>query len=338
MKKLRTAIIGMGVVGKRRKYFIEKNNNYQIVAISDIKFKKNIKKNNIYYYKNYKSIEFHKLDCVFVTLPNYLAPIVTSKFLKKNISVFCEKPPGRNINDIKNIIKIEKKSRGKLMYGFNHRYHGSIEQAKNIIQKKILGEILNIRGLYGKSKIVTYNKGEWRSKKKFAGGGILLDQGIHMLDIINYFCGPFDNFKSFVSNKHWKYDIEDDVFAIFKNANGVLASIHSTAIQWEHKFRIEITLQKGSIELNGILSGTKSYGSESLTLVKVKNNKFKNNITKKTIYYKKDNSWKKEIEEFGKILLKSNKKSVTKGTSKEALEVMSMIDSIYKNDKKVFKK
>ena len=91
MKKLRTAIIGMGVVGKRRKYFIEKNNNYQIVAVSDIKFKKNIKKNKIYYYKNYKSIEFHKLDCVFVTLPNYLAPIVTSKFLKKNISVFCEK-------------------------------------------------------------------------------------------------------------------------------------------------------------------------------------------------------------------------------------------------------
>ena len=335
MKKLVTAIIGMGVVGKRRKHFIEKNKNYELIAVSDITFKKDSKKNDIYYYKDYKSIKNHKLDCVFVTLPNYLAPVVTGEFLKKNISVFCEKPPGRNINDIKKIIKIENKSKGKLMYGFNHRYHGSVEMAKRIIQKKMLGEVLNIRGLYGKSKIVTYDKGEWRSKKKFAGGGILLDQGIHMLDIINYFCGPFGNFKSFVSNRYWKYDIEDDVFAIFKSPKGVIASIHSTAIQWEHKFRIEISLQKGSIELNGILSGTKSYGSESLTIVKVKNNKFKNKITKKIIYFKKDNSWKKEIEEFSRILINSNKNDIFKGTSKEALEVMNMIDSIYKNDKKI---
>ena len=335
MKKLLTAIIGMGVVGKRRKYFIEKNRNYKIVAVSDITFKKDSKKNNIYYYKNYNSIKSHKLDCVFVTLPNYLAPVVTCEFLKKNISVFCEKPPGRNIEDIKKVIKVENKSASKLMYGFNHRYHGSVERAKNIIKNKTLGEVLNIRGLYGKSKMVTYPKGDWRSKKKFAGGGILLDQGIHMLDMINYFCGPFGNFKSFVSNRYWKYDIEDDVFAIFKSQKGILVSIHSTAIQWEHKFRIEVSLQKGSIELNGILSGTKSYGSESLTIVKVKNNKFKNKITKKIIYFKKDNSWKKEIEEFARILANKSKKNDFKGTSKEALEVMSMIDNIYKNDKKI---
>jgi len=168
MKKLRTAIIGMGVVGKRRKFYIEKNKSYKIIAVSDISFKKDFKKNNIYYHKDYNDIKIHKLDCVFVTLPNYLAPKVTSEFLKKNISVFCEKPPGRNINDIKKIIKVEKRFNGRLMYGFNHRYHGSIDMAKNIIQKKTLGEVLNIRGLYGKSKIVTYNKGEWRSKKKFA--------------------------------------------------------------------------------------------------------------------------------------------------------------------------
>ena len=65
-----------------------------------------------------------------------------------------------------------------------------------------------------------------------------------MLDIFNYFVGPFDKFKSYISNNYWKYDIEDDVFAIFKNSKGVIASIHSTAIQWEHKFRIEISLQK----------------------------------------------------------------------------------------------
>lgn len=335
MKKLNTAVIGMGIVGKRRMHFIERNKNYNLVAVSDIGFKKDFKKKNICYYKNYNSIKNHKIDCVFVTLPNYLAPVVTCEFLKKNISVFCEKPPGRNISDIKKVIRIENKHKGKLMYGFNHRYHGSVQVAKNIIEKKYLGEVLNIRGLYGKSKIVTYNKGEWRAKRKFAGGGILLDQGIHMLDIINYFCGPFNNYKSFVSNKYWNYDIEDDVFAIFKSLNGVIASIHSTAIQWEHKFRIEICLQKGSIELNGILSGTKSYGSESITIIKVKNNKFKNKITKKKISFNKDNSWKKEIEEFANILINNEKNKGISSTSTEALAVMKMIDSIYKNDKKI---
>jgi predicted dehydrogenase len=332
MNKISTAIIGLGVVGKKRKYFIEKNPNYKIVAVSDIRFKKNFKKKNILYFKNYYNLINLNLDCVFITLPNYLAPIVTKIFLKKGINVFCEKPPGKNVNDILSVIKIEKKAKVKLKYGFNHRYHKSIKYAKFIIANKILGKILNIRGLYGKSKIVTYNKGEWRSKKKFAGGGILLDQGIHLLDLINYFCGPFNKFKSFVTNKYWNYDIEDDAFAILKNKNDVIASIHSTAVEWQHKFRMEISLQRGSIELNGILSGSKSYGRESIIVSNVVKTKFKTKIKKKIIYFRNDNSWKEEIDEFADIIIKNL--AVKNGTSKEALEVMSMIDKIYNNSRK----
>jgi predicted dehydrogenase len=332
MNKISTAIIGLGVVGKRRKYFIEKNPNYKIIAISDIRFKKNFKKKNILYFKNYNNLTKLNLDCVFITLPNYLAPIITKIFLKKGVHVFCEKPPGRNINDISSVIKIEKKNDVKLKYGFNHRYHKSVKYAKSIINKKILGQILNIRGLYGKSKIVTYDKGEWRSIKKFAGGGILLDQGIHLLDLINYFCGPFSKFKSFITNKYWNYDIEDDAFAIFKNKNDVIASIHSTAVEWQHKFRMEISMQKGSIELNGILSGSKSYGRESIIISNVVKTKYKTKIKKKIIYFRNDSSWKEEVDEFAYIILKNLK--VKNGTSSEALEVMNMIDKIYKNANK----
>jgi len=261
-----------------------------------------------------------------------LAPIITKIFLKKGVHVFCEKPPGRNINDISSVIKIEKKNDVKLKYGFNHRYHKSVKYAKSIINKKILGQILNIRGLYGKSKIVTYDKGEWRSIKKFAGGGILLDQGIHLLDLINYFCGPFSKFKSFITNKYWNYDIEDDAFAIFKNKNDVIASIHSTAVEWQHKFRMEISMQKGSIELNGILSGSKSYGRESIIISNVVKTKYKTKIKKKIIYFRNDSSWKEEVDEFAYIILKNLK--VKNGTSSEALEVMNMIDKIYKNANK----
>ena len=274
-----------------------------------------------------------KPNLVFVTLPNYLVSKVTRLCLKNKIHVFCEKPPGKNVSDIQSVINQENLSKKiKLKYGFNHRYHGSIKKAKKIIDSKNLGKILNIRGVYGKSKIVTFGKNEWRSSRKKAGGGILLDQGIHMLDLIYFFAGKFNEFKSFVSNKFWKYNVEDSAFALMKNDLGIIASIHSTATQWKHKFNIEITLEKATLILSGILSGSKSYGQEKLIILNKKNEKFQ----KKIFRYYKDNSWKEEIAEFTDIIL--NNKKVVNGNSYQALEVMKMVQKIYNNDKEWKKK
>ena len=95
----------------------------------------------------------------------------------------------------------------------------------------------------------------------------MLDQGIHLLDLLRFFNGDFHEYKSFISNKFWNYDVEDNAFALMRDKNGVIASIHSTATQWRHKFRIEITTKQALIELKGILSGTKSYGKESLRII-----------------------------------------------------------------------
>ena len=153
-----------------------------------------------------------------------------------------------------------------------------------------------------------------------------------MLDLINYFCGPFNNYKSYLSNKYWRYDVEDDVFAILRNKKNIIASIHSTAIEWQHKFRMEISLQRGSIELNGILSGSKSYGKESIVISKAIKSKYKTSLKKQIIYFRKDISWQSEIDEFSKII-QSNSKKIN-GNSKEALEVMKMVYNIYKDENK----
>ena len=328
MKVLSVGVIGYGVVGKRRIDYIVKNKKLKLEFISDIKFKNNFVKKDIKYFKNYLNLIKQNPDVVFVTLPNYLAAKVTSLCLKKNIHVFCEKPPGRNVSDIQSVINQEKKNKKiKLKYGFNHRYHGSIRKAKKIIDELKFGKILNIRGVYGKSKIVTFGKNEWRSSRTKAGGGILLDQGIHMLDLIFLYAGKFDKFKSFISNKFWKYSVEDSAFALMKNKQGVIASIHSTATQWKHKFNIEITLEKATIILSGILSGSKSYGKEKLIILR----KVKNKFYKKTYRYNNDYSWKEEISEFTDIIL--NNKKVSNGNSQQALQVMKMVHNIYNNDK-----
>ncbi|MAV76753.1 MAG: oxidoreductase [Candidatus Marinimicrobia bacterium] len=333
MKKLKVAIIGCGVVGKRRKSFILKNKNYQLVAVSDICFKRDLfRKGEINYYKKYLDLlKTESLDAVFITLPNYLASKVTIDCIKKRIHVFCEKPPAKNLIELKKVFKIHKKHpRIKLKYGFNHRYHSSIQLAKKIIKTKKFGKLQNFRCLYGKSKIVTYEKGEWRSKKRFAGGGILLDQGIHVLDLLRFFNGDFNEFKGFISNRYWKYDIEDNAFALMRDKKGIVASIHSSATQWQHKFRMEITLEKALIELNGILSGSKSYGKESLNLIAKKKSSKGSKIIKK-FFFNKDNSWKNEIEEFSNIIQK-NKKVIT-GNIKDAIKVMAMVEKIYSSDR-----
>lgn len=332
---IKVGVIGCGVVGKRRAYYISKQKNLILRYVSDIKFKKNSIKKKIFFFRNYLDIIKKKPDAVFITLPNYLAAKVTKLCLSKKIHVFCEKPPGRNIKDIKSVIQEEKKDKKiKLKYGFNHRYHGSIRKAKKLIDDEKFGKILNIRAVYGKSKIVTFGKNEWRSSRRKAGGGILLDQGIHMLDLIYLFAGKFESFKSFISNKYWKYNVEDSAFALMKSKSGVIASIHSTATQWKHKFNIEITLEKASLILSGILSSSKSYGAEKLTILRKNKGKF----LKKTFRYNKDYSWKEEISEFTDIIM--NNKAVINGNSNQALEVMKMVTNIYDNDgewKKKFK-
>ena len=340
IKTLKTAIIGYGVVGKRRKIYIERNKNYKLLYISDIKFKKNIKSKTIIFFKNYKEILKQNIDVVFITLPTYLAARVTLAFIEKGVHVFCEKPPAKNVNEIKKVAQTSKKfPHIKLKYGFNHRYHSSVKLAKKIIKSKKYGEILNLRCLYGKSKIVvpydnrfTGSKDDWRSKKKLSGGGILLDKGIHLLDLLRFFNGDFHEYKSFISNKFWNYDVEDNAFVLMRDKNGVIASIHSTATQWQHKFRIEITTKYALIELKGILSGTKSYGKESLRIIKRSQKSLNGYKIKSRYYFNKDNSWKEEIDEFANIILE--KLPVKTGNILDALKVMDMIEKIYHADKK----
>ena len=272
-------------------------------------------------------LDSEKIDAIFISLTNDIAPQATIDSLNKNIHVFCEKPPARNIIELKNVLKEfkKKKNKIKLKYGFNHRYHDSIILAKKIINSKKYGNLINLKGLYGKSKIITF-EGQWRSKKSIAGGGILLDQGIHMLDIMRLFCGEFKEIKSLVNNNYWKHDVEDNAYIIMRSKKNIVAMVHSTATQWQHQFRIEITLEKAQINLSGILSGSKTYGNEKIEI----HPKFLKNKKNTQIKFKKDLSWKREVNDYINSI-KFNKR-ISNGTIYDSVKVMQMIDRVYKSD------
>jgi len=331
MIKLKVGIAGYGIVGKRRHQYIDLHPGMEVVGVCDQIYSESYtNQHGIKCFTNYKDLIKENIDILFVCLPNDIAPEVTIAGLENQTHVFCEKPPGRTVEDILNVIKVEKKyPHVKLKYGFNHRYHNSVRMALDVIKSKELGEVINIRGVYGKSRIISF-EGGWRSQREIAGGGILLDQGIHMLDLMRLFCGEFVEIKSYVNNSYWKHEVEDNAYAIMKNEAGMISMLHSTATQWQHCFVMDIALTEGYIELHGILSGSKSYGEEKIIFGRRDDESMNGQMESKTINFLVDDSWRDEIFEFADSVI--NNLPVASGTSKDALETMKLVYSIYYSD------
>ena len=272
-------------------------------------------------------------DVVVVSSPNNTHFNYLQKLQNFKGYIFCEKPPSRDVAGIIEVINEEKKHPGqKLMYGFNHRYHDSILEALSIVRSKELGEIINLRGVYGKSQLITFNQTDWRTKRDIAGGGVLLDQGIHMVDLMRLFAGEFVDIYSFIENSYWNYDVEDNAYALMRTKNGTVAMLNSSATQWRHRFHLDINLEKGSLVLGGILSGSKSYGVETLTIVYANPEDDQGDPKMVTTNYNIDPSWCAEIKEFSDCIL--NNRKITSGTAHDALQTMKLVYKIYYADKK----
>ena len=332
MTELKVGIAGYGVVGKKRKECVDRHPNLRLVAVCDRNFNdEGLLEEGVYYYQNYQSLLAQELDILIICLTNEIAPEVTIAGLQAGLHVFCEKPPGRNVEDIKRVIQFESQNPSlKLMYGFNHRYHESVQNALKLVQDGKFGKVINIRGLYGKAKLITFNQPDWRTKREIAGGGVLLDQGIHMVDLMRLFGGNFTEVHSFVSNRHWGYDVEDNAYALMKTKDGVVGVLNSSATQWRHRFNLDINLEYGSLILGGIISGTKSYGAETLTIVEADPDNDKGDPKEEIISYNRDPSWDEEIVVFINAIL--NKKQIQSGSSEDALKTMQLVYRIYFSD------
>jgi predicted dehydrogenase len=329
-RRLKVGIVGFGYMGEIRKQVVERNPCMELIGICDTNpaIKEKVKGCRVY--SSFDKFIKQHIDAVFVCTPNAFSPEICIKSMNQGKHVFCEKPPGRNKKDIENIIRAEKRNI-KLMFGFNHRFHPGILMAKTIIDNKRLGKIIGMRGVYGKSGGLNFPK-SWRNDIKIAGGGILLDQGIHMLDLFLYLGGDFQYVKCFLDNTFWKFNIEDNAYVILKNKSGISAMLHSSATLWKHTFKMDIILEHGYLVIDGLLSKTGSYGREKLILGK---RQFEDeaaalgNPSEEVTYFDRDNSWDLEVEEFLNCILQNKK--VTISSSQDAIKVMEIIEKAYKD-------
>jgi len=329
--KLRTGIIGMGKMGRIRKQCLDAHDDFEVVVLCD--HREGLAKEfpNAACFTNWRDGLEEDLDAVFVcTYNNVIADIVCAA-LAKGLHVFSEKPPGRSIEDVLRMREAEKAAPGRVLkFGFNHRFHYGVMEAKSIVESGQYGAPLWARGVYGKAGGITFEN-SWRSDKDLAGGGILLDQGIHMVDLLRYFLGDFSEIKSFVGKSYWtNIPFEDNAFALMKTPAGKVAMLHSSATHWKHKFSLDIFLENGYVCINGILSSTRSYGEESVSFAR---KQFEDEATamgkprEEVIYFDRDDSWKLELEDFHQAVRSG--KSLGAGDSEDALKVMELLERIY---------
>ncbi len=325
---LKVGIAGFGVVGKRRREVIDRRDDMRTVAVCDQTFgTSGVMEDGVPYFDNYQALLNEDLDVLFVCMPNDIAAAVTIAGLENGLHVFCEKPPGRDVADIAAVIQChQNRPEQVLKYGSNHRYHDSVQDALSVLASGALGEVINLRGVYGKSQLITFDQTSWRTNRAQAGGGVLLDQGIHMVDLMRLFGGDFYDVKSFISNRVWGHDVEDNAYAIMQSKEGVIAMLHSSASQWRHRFMLEIGMTKGAITLAGILSGSKSYGDETLTVTRRGENDM-GDPHEKTTKYNKDPSWSLEVSEFAEAILMG--KEIVNGSGTDALKTMQLVYKIY---------
>jgi len=295
---LRVGVAGYGVMGHRRGALIDLDPRCERVAVED---------------RDFRLLFDHDLDALFVCLPNYLAARATIAGLERGLHVFCEKPPGRDLDDIAAVMRTHENHGGSvLMYGFNHRYHGSIQRALSIVQSGQLGAILSLNGVYTKTEMEG-----WRTDRRQAGGGILLDQGVHMLDLFRLFAGDFERCQSRI--RSWgDHPVEDDAWAMLETSSGVVATLHSSATAQQHRFQLDIALERGEIMLSGILSGSMRYAPERIVV---------NGAVTLDEEFTDDFSFAMETDQF--ITAALSPQDVSRGASHQAYAAMALVYRIY---------
>lgn len=329
---IRLGICGFGKMGQIRAESASRRNDCIVSSVFDTQFDETPQ------YAIAPSIDHilrdDDIDAVFLCLPNYLNKPTTIAALNAGKHVFCEKPPAFTEQDIDEIMSVEKASGKTLMYGFNHRQHDGVLKMAEIIKGGQYGRPLWARGRYGKSVDTAYLSG-WRAQKELAGGGILIDQGIHMLDLLLMIAGgQFDDVSAMVSNLYWKTEgIEDNVFAMMRvSGTGFTASLHSTMTQWRHLFSLEVFLERGYCVLNGLKTSSGTYGEEVLTIAR--NRTVAPAATwddEERIRFVEDHSWDRELDLFLEGIRTG--RMVRSGSSLQAKQVMNLVDRIYREER-----
>ena len=351
MGSLKIGIIGCGLIGHKRGKVIRDEPLCTFSCASDVVLSnantlvKEYGDGQIRAYQDWHAmLDREKLDIIVVATPNKYLKEITLNAAQKKIHILCEKPLGRNLADSVEMVEAAKKNKVFLKTGFNHRHHPAIWKAYAMVKEGTIGEIYYARCIYGHGGRPGYEK-EWRANREICGGGELLDQGVHVVDLFRWFLGDFEEVFGTLSTYSWDMEVEDNAFALFKTAKGQTASMHTSWTQWKNRFSFEIYGEAGYLIVEG-LGG--SYGTETLKIGKKRkaggstaiggpstmSNQLNCQYTggppdEEVIEFPgPDISWGEEWKEFMAAMREGRE---TLGSGQDGLEANRMIEAVYRS-------
>jgi predicted dehydrogenase len=336
--KLSVGIVGCGLIGNKRARVVREDPSACICCASDVVVSnaqalvRDLANEEAKVYRDWQDILMkEKLDVVIVSTPNKYLKEITLQAAQRKVHILCEKPLGKNIQEAKDMVTAAKKSGIILKTGFNHRHHPAIFKAKKLAREGTIGALYYAKCSYGHGGRPGYEK-EWRASKEVSGGGELLDQGVHVVDLFRWFFGDFQEAFGTIATYYWDINVEDNAFALFKTAKGQTASMHTSWTQWKNRFTFEIFGEAGYLIVEG-LGG--SYGVETLKIGKRKREqgkmlKYIGGVPDEEILTCEgpDTSWREEWKEFT-AAIRENREPM--GNGEDGLEANRMIEAVYRS-------
>lgn len=322
--EMKIALIGSGGIGRKRALNLPVEMKIKIVCDTDVlKGKQMAVDFGCSFERNWKKVVVDpEIEAVFVaTTHNWLAPIGIES-IKMGKHVFLEKPGATSLVEIKKLFSVYKKNPVVVAFGYNHRFHPAIQLAKKIIDSREYGEVMFVRARYGHGARLGYEN-EWRFDKKLSGGGELMDQGPHLIDLTNYLVGPMNKVTGMLGKMFWRTKLEDSAFWVMKNIKGQMAHLSVTCVEWKNIFSFEIMLQKAKVQVDGL---GRSYGKEHLTLYKMRPEMGPPEIEEHD-FPEEDSSWKSENQLFFQRI---EKKDYSPVPIEDSIYVHKIIKLLYK--------
>lgn len=257
---------------------------------------------------------------MIATLNAALAPIA-KQALAAGKHVLAEKPGAISVREIEELESISKQTGALYRIGYNHRYHPAFLKAREIFDSGVLGPMMFLRGRYGQGGRIGYDK-EWRADPKLSGGGELIDQGVHLIDLAGIFLGEFTQVEGHVATYFWDMPVDDNAFLSLRNAEGKTAWLHASCTEWKNMFSLEIYGRDGKLHMEGL---GRSYGLERLTYYKMLP-QMGPPETSVWEFPGEDDSWKIEMQEFFEDI---RLKRTPQPGLKEAKAVLQVVERIY---------
>jgi predicted dehydrogenase len=257
---------------------------------------------------------------VVATLHDSLAAI-TRGAIEAGRHVLVEKPAARFADEIADLPALADAKGVRVHVGFNHRYHRAFRKARQLVDQNALGPLMFLRARYGHGGRPGYER-EWRADAKLSGGGELIDQGPHLIDLARWFLGDFARVDGFAHTYYWNMPVDDNAFMLLRTASDCTAFLHASCTEWKNTFSFEIYGKQGKLHIEG-LGG--SYGVERLTYYRMLPEMGPPETTVWE-YPMADDSWQAEMAEFYEDIRLGRKPSA--GLS-DAIAVLDIVNRVY---------